>query len=209
MFLSAVVILLIYLNFYKLAFIGLGYLLIKNNSLIKENFDTYLVQKDRFNKYYKKRFPILFYVLPIIGTLSGLGMCYTGYLLNGIYQEILFERVAHFSYKQEIQYLQGLFTLFFLIFFSYIVIDMGIAIYVIQKANTPINKNWQYVMIAGRIIQGTVISVSVIAAGGTAVAGAPEPSPGSNFIHTRTLFGRGWDVEPGDVFTEITAVYWK
>ena len=34
------------------------------------------------------------------------------------------------------------------------------------------------------------------------MAGAPEPSAGSNFIHTRTPFGRGWDVEPEDVFTK-------
>ena len=34
------------------------------------------------------------------------------------------------------------------------------------------------------------------------MAGAPEPSTGSNFIHTRTPFGRGWDAEPGDVFTK-------
>jgi hypothetical protein len=117
MFLGFVIILLIYLNFYKLALIGFGYLLIKNNSLIKEKFDDYLVQKGRFNKYYKKRFPILFYVLPIIGTLSGLGMFYTGYLLNDIYQEILVEKVHFFSRKQEIQSLQCLFTVFFIIFF--------------------------------------------------------------------------------------------
>ena len=41
MFLGFVIILLIYLNFYKLALIGFGYLLIKNNSLIEEKFDDY------------------------------------------------------------------------------------------------------------------------------------------------------------------------
>ena len=89
-------------DFYKLALIGFVYLLIKNNSLIEEKFDDYLVQKVRFNKYYKKRFPILFYVLPIIEILSGLVMFYTGYLLNDIFQEILLENVHFLSRKQEI-----------------------------------------------------------------------------------------------------------
>jgi hypothetical protein len=189
MFLGFVIILLIYLNFYKLALIGFGYLLIKNNSLIKEKFDDYLVQKARFNKYYKKRFPILFYVLPIIGTLSGLGMFYTGYLLNDIYQEILLEKVHFLSRKQEIQSLQCLFTVFSIIFFSYISIDVGIAIYVIQKANAPIKLDWKYAMIAEQVIRGTLIGGSAIAAG-------------SNFVHTRTPFEHGWDSEPKDVFTK-------
>ena len=34
------------------------------------------------------------------------------------------------------------------------------------------------------------------------MAGAPEPSAGSNFVHTRTPFGCGWDAESGDVFTK-------
>lgn len=34
------------------------------------------------------------------------------------------------------------------------------------------------------------------------MATAPEPSAGSNFVHTRTPFGRGWDSEPGDMFTK-------
>ena len=129
---------LICLDFYKLALIGFVYLLIKNNSLIKEKFDDYLIQKSRFNKYYKKRFPILFYVLPIIGILSGLGMFYTGYLLNDIFQEILLENVHFLSRKQEIQSLQFSFTVFSITFFSYIFIDVVIAIYVIQKASASI-----------------------------------------------------------------------
>jgi hypothetical protein len=192
MFLGFTIILLIYLNFYKLALIGFGYLLIKNNSLIEANFNDYLVQKGRFNRYYKKRFPILFYVLPIIGTLSGFGLFYTGYLLNNIHQEILLEKVHFLSHKQEVQSLQCLFTVLSIIFFSYIFIDLGIAIYVIQKANTPIKQNWRYVMIVGRAISGTLIGGSAVAAGGTVVATAPEPSAGSNFVHTKTPFGRGW-----------------
>jgi len=117
MFLGFSIILLIYLNFYKLALIGFGYLLIQNNSFIKKTFDDYLIQKDRFNKYYKKKFPIFYYILPPVGILSGLGMFYTGYLLNNIYQEILFEKVHFLSYQPEIQSLQLLFTVFIIIFF--------------------------------------------------------------------------------------------
>jgi hypothetical protein len=117
MFLGFVIILLIYLNFYKLALIGFGYLLIQNNSFIKETFDAYLIQKDRFNKYYNKKLGIFYYVLPPIGILSGLGMFYTGYLLNNIYQEILFEKVYFLSRQPEIQSLQLLFTVFVIIFF--------------------------------------------------------------------------------------------
>ena len=197
--LCLIIISLICLDFYKLALTGFVYLLIKNNSLIEEKFDDYLVQNGHFNKYYKKRFPILFYVLPIIGILSGLGMFYTGYFLNDIFQEILLKNV-HFLYrKQEIQSLQFLFTVFSITFFFYIFIDVVIAIYVIQKA---INPEWKYVMMANRLVRGILVGVSATAAGGTLVAGAPEPSTGYNFIHTRPPFGRGWDSEPGDVFTK-------
>jgi len=202
MFLGFSIILLIYLNFYKLALIGFGYLLIQNNSFIKETFDDYLIQKDRFNKYYKKKFPIFYYILPPVGILSGLGMFYTGYLLNNIYQEILFEKVHFLSYQPEIQSLQLLFTVFIIIFFFYVLIDVGIAIYVIQKANTPIKNGWQYFMIAGRIVGGTLLIGSGTSAAGTVVAGSPEPSVGSNYIHTQTPFGRGWDSEPEDVYTK-------
>lgn len=37
---------------------------------------------------------------------------------------------------------------------------------------------------------------------GILIAGAPEPSPGSNIIHTKTPFGRGWSAPPGDVFAK-------
>jgi len=57
-------------------------------------------------------------------------------------------------------------------------------------------------MVTGRIIGGTVLVVSAIAAAVTVVAGAPEPSPASNFIHTKTPVGRGWDLEPGDIYTK-------
>ena len=197
-----IIISLICLNFYKLALTGFIYLVIRNNSLIGEKVEDYLVQKDRFDRYYKKRFPILFYVLPIIGILSGLGMFYTGYLLNHIFQEILFENVHLLSRKQEIQSLQFLFTVFSITFFAYIFIDLGIAIYVIQKANAPINPEWKYVLLAERFVKGIVVCGSAITTGVTVVAGAPEPSTGSNFIHTRTPFGRGWDSELGDMFTK-------
>ena len=196
--LSLGIILLIYFSFYKLAFMGFGYLLIKNNSFLEEKFDDYLVQKDRFNKYYKKRFPILFYVLPIIGILSGLGTFYTAYLLNNLHQEILLEKIHYLSCKQELQDLNCLFTVFSIIFFSYIFLDGGIAIYVIYKANAPISRGWRHIMTAGRVIGGTLMTGSVTTAAAVAVAESPGPSPASNFIHTKTLLGRGWDAEPGD-----------
>jgi hypothetical protein len=79
---------------------------------------------------------------------------------------------------------------------------VGIAIYVIQNANAPIEGGWRYVMIVGRMIGGTILVASGGAAAGTVVAGAPEPSASSNFIHTKTSLGRGWDLEPGDVYTK-------
>ena len=66
---------LIHFNYYKLAFIEFGYFCIKNSLFIEKKFNDYLIQKDRFNKYYKKRFPI-------IEILSGLRVYYTGYLLR-------------------------------------------------------------------------------------------------------------------------------
>jgi len=138
----------------------------------------------------------LFYVLPIIGILSGSEMFYTGYLLNDIFQEILIEKIHFLSRKQEIQSLQFLFTTFSITFFPYVFIDVGIAIYVIQKANTLIKPEYKYFMMAEGVIK------KILIVGSAVVAGAPEPSTGSNFVHTRTPFGRGWDTEPGDVFTK-------
>ena len=47
-----------------------------------------------------------------------------------------------------------------------------------------------------------MIAGSATAAASTVIGGSPEPSLGSNFIHTKTFFGRGWDTEPGDVYTK-------
>ena len=202
MFSGFAIILLIYLKFYKLGLIGFGCFLIQNNLFIKEKFDVYLIQKHRFNTYYKKKFPVCYYLLPPIGILSGLGVFYTGYLLNTINQEIVFEKVHLLNHKQEIESLQLLLTVFAIIFFFFVIIDLGIAIYVIQKANSPIDSNWRYFMMAGRIIGATTAIGSSTAVAGTVIAGAPEPSAGSNFIHTKTPFGRGWDSEAGDIYTK-------
>jgi len=131
--LSFGVISLIYFNFYKLAIIGFGYLLIKNNLILKKKKKEYLFQKARFNKSHKKLFPILYYVVPIIGVSSGLGMFYTGYLLNGIYHEIFLERIHYLSYKPELDFLLWEYYVFSIICFSCIFIDFVISLYVIQK----------------------------------------------------------------------------
>ena len=57
-------------------------------------------------------------------------------------------------------------------------------------------------MAAEKAVRGITITTGVAATSATIVAGAPEPSPGSNIIHTKTPFGRGWDAEPGDVFAK-------
>ena len=57
-------------------------------------------------------------------------------------------------------------------------------------------------MAAEKAVRGITITTGVAATSATIIAGAPEPSPGSNIIHTKTPFGRGWDAEPGDVFAK-------
>lgn len=54
---------------------------------------------------------------------------------------------------------------------------------------------------AGVKVAGVTVTVGSVV---TAAIGAPEPSWGSNLIHTQTNFGRGWDAEKGDVFTKVT-----
>ena len=137
MLLIFVILLLIFLNFYKLALIGFGYLLIHNNLFIKEKFDDYVIQNHRFTNYYKKRFPVLYYVLPSIGIFSSLGMFYTGYFLNNMSQDMLSLLVHH----QEVEFFQLLFTVFYTFFVFYVIMDVLIAIYVIKNANAPINPN--------------------------------------------------------------------
>jgi len=178
------------------------FLIINNNQKLKDMRDDYMKQQEKFTKYYKNNFLTFYYVLPPIGILSGLGMFYTGYLLNNLYQEVLLEKVHFLSHQQEIQSLQQLFTVFVIIFFLYVILDVGIAIYVIHNKNSRIEPNWRSWMIVAKILGRTTVVGSGVAAAGTVVAGAPEPSPASNYIHTRTWVGRGWDSEPGDVFTK-------
>jgi len=201
--LSFGVIVLIYFNFYKLALIGFGYLLIKNNSVMQKKREEYLSHKNRFNKSYKKLFPTLYYVVPIIGVSSGLGVFYTAYLLSGIYQEIFLERIHYLSYKPNLDFLLWEYYVFSIIFFSYIFIDFVISLYVIQKTDSPFTKGWKAFLAAENAVIGIILTTAVAATSVTIIAGAPEPSPGSNIIHTKTPFGRGWDTESGDFFVKI------
>jgi len=142
--LSFGVIVLIYFNFYKLALIGCGYLLIKNNSIMQKKKEEYLSHKNSFNKSYKNLFPTLYYVLPIIGGSSGLGVFYTAHLLNDIYQEVFLERIHYLSCKPEIDFLLWENSIFFIIFIFYIFIDFIITLYVLQKTNSPFVKGWKH-----------------------------------------------------------------
>lgn len=196
--LSFSIIILICSNFYKLAFVAFVSLIINNNILLKGKFEDYTSEQKKFNNFYKKKFPVLFYVLPAIGFISLGGLFYTGYVLNEMHSDILSQRVHISLYKERLNNFEILFTGFCITFFSYLIIDWLIAMYVIQKANSPIQQGWKVAMAITKTGRNIAMGGSAVIAAGTIVSTAPEATPASNFINTKTPFGRGWDVEPGE-----------
>lgn len=93
-FLILIILLFIYLKFYRIAFVVFGYLIIKNNSSVKEIFNDYLIQQGRFNKYYKKNFPGFFYGLPVVGIGSFLGLVHTLSIIGVTFEDLIFKTNA-------------------------------------------------------------------------------------------------------------------
>lgn len=200
--LVSITFILVYFQLYRLSLMSFIFLLINNNQQLKEIINNYSKEKQKFTKYYKKNFPIFYYGLPPVGILSGLGVLYTGCLLSNLSQKIFFEEVSFFVHQQELQSLQWLFTVFTIIFIFYIIIDTGIAIYIIFTANPPIGPCWQVAMSAAQFVRGTFLIGGTTVTGGTIVGGLPEPTIASNYVHTKTSFGRGWDVAPEEIYVK-------
>jgi hypothetical protein len=202
-FLILIILLFIYLKSYRIAFGVFGYLLIKNNSLVKETFNDYLIQQGRFNKYYKQNFPGFFYGLPIVGIGSFIGLVYTLSIIGVTFEELMSKTNAPWYVEHQLGQLEMQLYFFLSLYLCCIIIHLGISLYVIRYANSPINKYWKPIMSAAKIAGaagGTAVGVSVAAEAPVA------PNKFSQFVHTKTSLGRGWDAELGDLWGKNDAM---
>ena len=122
-----------YLRCYKMALMGFGYLLIQNSSFVKETFEDYLVEKQRFHIYYKKKFPFFFYGLPVTGLGSFIGIMYTLSCIDIIFKDMISQVNATWYKASQISEFETQLYVFAFIFFSSLFIRLGISLYVIKK----------------------------------------------------------------------------
>lgn len=201
-FLILIILLFIYLKFYRIAFVVFGYLIIKNNSSVKEIFNDYLIQQGRFNKYYKKNFPGFFYGLPIIGIGSFIGLIHTLSIIGMTFEDLILKTNAPWYVEYQMEQFEIQLYFFLTLYLCCIIIHLGISLYVIRYANSPINKYWKPIMSAVKIT-GAVGAATV---GVTIAAEAPvAPNKFSQYVHTKTYLGRGWDAELGDFHGKVAA----
>jgi len=201
-FLILSILLLIYLKFYRIAFGVFVYLLIQNNLFVKETFNSYSVQEDRFNKYYKKNFPVFFYGLPIVGIGSFIGLTHTLSIIGVTFEELIFKTNAPWFVEYQLGQLEMQLYFFLSLYLCCIIIHLAISLYVIEYANTPIDPYWRPFMRFAK----TLGSAGAATVGVTIAAEAPvAPNKFSQFVHTKTFLGRGWDAELGDFHGKIAA----
>lgn len=167
---------------------------------LKERYNTYTQDNKKFTKFYKKKFPILYYLLPVIQIVSLMAMLYYSKVLNVdyamVYQSTLdlelsnIDRSLLDAYKKH----SNFFWISCGFYFGSVSITFVIALYVIYKANSPIDNRLLQVAKHGAKVAGA------IAVGSVGYSHAPiEPNAISNFVHTKTLLGRGYDYEIGSL----------
>lgn len=190
--------LLIYFQYYRLAIIPLGYLLIENNLEIRTYFEELAEDEKRFNVYYKKTFPIFYYTLKPLILFGSIGILFSLYYLNVDLYEYVYKIEVKWGYPEKFVKLENSLFFFSAIFFPALLSEVLISLYVIKYAN-----HW----IINTMVMVTKKAVIPMGAGVTGlvlVAEAPTaPNMVSNFVHTQTPFGRGFDCERGDFLLKL------
>lgn len=152
----------------------------------------------RFSSYFEKNYPSIKKVLPnlklivIISLFFSINYDYQNYIENTqlLYSGLKTEEAIHSDIKLSL--------ILIYIYFFLILFDFFISMFVIFKANHPIeNKMFQMAKQTAKLVMGA-------SATGYVVAIAPvEPNAISNFVHTKTPVGRGYDFETGDLASKI------
>jgi hypothetical protein len=112
----------------------------------KKRYNTFVKDNEKFIRFYKKKFPILYYLLPTVQTVSLMAMLYCSKILGidytTIYQSMLESELSNIDKSLLDMYQKHL--NFFLIssglYFSSALLTLVIALYVIYKANSPVDK---------------------------------------------------------------------
>lgn len=157
---------------------------------VSEYLSVILEDDRRFFAYFKKRFPKSFKYLPIVKfvtflfILTTVNMDYQTYsvLYSCIFEEKSLNLTPTKSYSQ--------YSFFF--YFVIIIYEFVLSVYVTLKANRPV-ENF-FFQIGKHTVKAITTSSAII----VSYSYAPvEPNVVSNFVHTKTPFGRGYDYEVG------------
>lgn len=166
------------------------------NSIYKNilnRFSVILEDEKRFYSYYKKRFPKSFKYLPIVKFVTFLSMLFTLEMDYQTYSSILSSTIS--EEKSLISTPTKFYSKYSFCFYGVVIVyEYLLSIFVTLKANSPI-RDFTF-----QLVKHTAKATVAISTGAVGYSYAPvEPNEVSNFVHTKTWFGRGWDYEIGSV----------
>jgi hypothetical protein len=172
---------------------------------LKSNYTIIKQDNANFKNFYKKKLPIFYYLLPLIKTGCVIGIIYFSKLLSDQYTIVLSNAIEYekpltnpmFS-TGNIKLYQSYIHFLVCVFFVSILADLLISFYIIYYANHPI-KN--------KLLKGTTSLIKEATALSIGVAGYSftpfEATELTNFFHTKTPFGRGFDYGPYDELNKL------
>lgn len=176
------------------------------STCLKKNYLIFLEDNEKFTESYKKIFPILYYFLPIFHVLSFTAILYSTKFLAIDYLMALAslldpERVNSDSFSLDETYKEHLNFLYvtICIYLCSVLLAFGISLYLIYRTDSQI----QYRLLQSIRHGGRALAA---ATGGLLMHshnGWDQPSVVSNFIHTKTPLGRGFDFEAGSMLSKI------
>ena len=157
---------------------------------VLEYLSVILEDEKRFHAFFKKRFPKSFKYLPIVKFVIFLSIFIT---LKMDYQTYSALPSSILEEESLITFPPKFYSQYSFCFYSVIIIyEFVLSIYVTLKANSPIEN------VAFQIGKYTAKAVGTLSAVALGYSYAPvEPNVVSNFVHTKTPFGRGYDYEIG------------
>jgi hypothetical protein len=169
--------------------------LFSNRSIYKNvlnHLSVILEDEKRFYAYFKKKFPKSFKYLPIIKFITFLLILITlqmDYQTYSVLSSTILEEKSLILAPTKF-YSQYSFCFYFII----IIYEYVLSIYVTLKANSPVRN------VVFQIVKHTVKAVGATSTIAVGYSHAPvEPNVVSNFVHTRTPLGRGYDYEIGSL----------
>jgi hypothetical protein len=171
---------------------------------LKKRYNIIVKDNEKFYKFYKKKFPVLYYLLPTVQILSLMAMLYYFKILSidyvTVYQSTLDSELINIDKSLLEMYREHL-NLFWIssgLYFSSVLSTLIINLYVIYRANSPIDDRLFQVAKHG------AKAIGALTVGSVGYSYAPiEPNVVSNFVHTKTLFGRGYDYEVGSLVNKF------